>query len=137
MQIQQFRVVSQPKNSVAAKARAKLIIEPILNGQWETAEKLKSRSGYSTIGELLERYQASVGDRANTVRNNSSALRLIVRTVTAGDPDRQSSSDSLTASGWLLPKRSQSGIEREHPFAVMSFKPDQSLHHEKCDFTKN
>ena len=24
----------------AAKARAKLIIEPILNGQWETAEKL-------------------------------------------------------------------------------------------------
>src|SRR5262249_45637901 len=92
MQIQQFRVVSQPKNSVAAKARAKLIIEPILNGQWETAEKLKSRSGYSTIGELLERYQASAGDRANTVRNNSSALRLIVRTVTAGDPDRQSSS---------------------------------------------
>jgi len=42
----------------AAKARAKLIIEPILNGQWETAEKLKSRSGYATIGELLERYQA-------------------------------------------------------------------------------
>src|SRR4029450_827826 len=65
----------------AAKARAKLIIEPILNGQWETAEKLKSRSGYATIGELLERYQAGAGDRHNTVRNNSSALRLIVRTV--------------------------------------------------------
>jgi hypothetical protein len=38
----------------AAKARAKLIIEPILNGQWETAEELKSRSGYATIGQLLE-----------------------------------------------------------------------------------
>lgn len=75
-----------------AKARAKLIIEPILNGQWETAEKLKSRSGYSTIGELLERYHAGAGDRPNTVRNNSSALRLIVRTVHAGDPDSQSSS---------------------------------------------
>ncbi len=37
----------------AAKARAKLIIEPILNGQWESAEKLKSRSGYATIGEVL------------------------------------------------------------------------------------
>jgi hypothetical protein len=30
-----------------AKARAKLIIEPILNGEWETAEKLKSKSGYA------------------------------------------------------------------------------------------
>jgi integrase len=76
----------------AAKARAKLIIEPILNGQWETAEKLKSRSGYATIGELLERYQAGAGDRPNTVRNNSSALRLIIRAVHASDPDRESSS---------------------------------------------
>jgi integrase len=75
-----------------AKARAKLIIEPILKGQWEIAEKLKSRAGYSTIGELLERYQAGAGDRPNTVRNNSSALRLIVRTVHAGDADKQSSS---------------------------------------------
>ena len=76
----------------AAKARAKLIIEPILNGQWETAEKLKSRSGYATIAQLLERYKAGAVDRANTVRNNSSALRLIVRTVNGGDPDSQSSS---------------------------------------------
>jgi len=76
----------------AAKARAKLIIEPILNGQWETAEKLKSRSGYATIGQLLERYKAGAGNRANTVRNNSSALRLIVRTVNGGDPDSQTSS---------------------------------------------
>src|SRR5215813_1610732 len=75
-----------------AKARAKLIIQPILNGQWETAEKLKSRSGYSTIGQLLGQYKAAAGDRPNTVRNNSSALRLIVRTVHASDPDEQSSS---------------------------------------------
>jgi integrase len=76
----------------AAKARAKLIIEPILNGQWETAEKLKSRSGYATIGQMLERYKAAAEDRAATVRNNSSALRLIVRTAHPGNPDNQSSS---------------------------------------------
>src|SRR6266446_3384119 len=90
-----FRVVPRSLRTniiAAAKARAKLIIEPILNGQWETAEKLKSRSGYATIGELLERYQAGAGDRPNTVRNNSSALRLIIRTVHASDPDRESSS---------------------------------------------
>ena len=76
----------------AAKARAKLIIEPILNGQWETAEKLKSRLGYATIGELLERYKAAAEDRAATVRNNSSALRLLIRSVHPGDPDAQNSS---------------------------------------------
>jgi hypothetical protein len=75
-----------------AKARAKLIIEPILNGQWETAEKLKSRSGYATIGQMLELYKAAAEDRPATIRNNSSALRLIVRSVHAGDPDNQSSS---------------------------------------------
>jgi len=80
----------------AAKARAKLIIEPILNSQWETAEKLKSRSGYATIGQLLERYQAGASDRANTVRNNSDALRLLVRTVSGGDPDEKSSSISAS-----------------------------------------
>ena len=69
----------------AAKARAKLIIEPILNGQWETAEKLKSRSGYATIGDIIERYQSQAQDRPSTIRNNSSALRLLVRTVRGGD----------------------------------------------------
>jgi hypothetical protein len=76
----------------AAKFRAKRIIEPILNGQWETAERLKSRSGYATVGQILERYQASAEDRPATVRNNISALRLIIRTVHPGDPDTQKSS---------------------------------------------
>ena len=77
----------------AAKDRAKRIIEPILNGQWETAEQLKSRSGYATIGKILERYLASAEDRPGTVRNNISALRLLVRTVYPGsDPDTQNSS---------------------------------------------
>jgi integrase len=76
----------------AAKARAKLIIEPILNGQWETAEKLKSTSAYATIEQILERYKAAAEDRAGTVRNNSSALRLIIRTVHSGNPDNQGSS---------------------------------------------
>src|SRR5262245_55632355 len=76
----------------AAKARAKLVIEPILTGQWATAEKLRSTSGYATIAQLRERYKAAAADPRNTVRNNSSALRLIVRTVHGGDPDRESSS---------------------------------------------
>jgi len=76
----------------AAKARAKLIIEPVLNGQWETAEKLKSRSGYATIGDIVERYLSQAQDRPSTVRNNSGALRLLVRAVRGGDPDVQSAS---------------------------------------------
>jgi integrase len=75
----------------AAKYRAKLIIEPILNGQWEIAEKLKSKSGYATIGDLIERYQCSAEGRPSTIRNNISALRLLVRTVHGGDPDAKSS----------------------------------------------
>jgi integrase len=76
----------------AAKARAKLIIEPILNGQWETAEKLKSKSGYATVGDIIERYLSQAEDRPATIRNNISALRLLVRTVRGGDPAAQSSS---------------------------------------------
>jgi integrase len=76
----------------AAKERAKLIIEPILNGQWETAEKLKSRSGYATVGDIIERYLSQAEDRPTTIRNNVSALRMLVRTVHGGDPDAQSSS---------------------------------------------
>jgi integrase len=69
-----------------------LIIEPILNGQWETAEKLKSKSGYATVGDIIERYLSQAEDRPATIRNNISALRLLVRTVRGGDPDAQSSS---------------------------------------------
>src|SRR6266481_2479719 len=76
----------------AAKERAKKIIEAILNGQWETAERLKSRSGYATVGQILERYQASAEDRPGTVRNNISALRLLIRAVHPGNPDEQNSS---------------------------------------------
>jgi integrase len=75
----------------AAKYRAKLIIEPILNGQWEVAEKLKSKSGYATIGDIIERYQACAEGRPPTIRNNISALRLLIRTVHGGDPDSKSS----------------------------------------------
>src|SRR4029453_14966095 len=76
----------------AAKFRAKRIIEPILNAQWETAERLKSRSAYTTVGQILDRYQASAEDRPATVRNNISALRLLIHTVHSGNPDEQNSS---------------------------------------------
>jgi integrase len=66
-------------------------IEPILNGQWKTAEKLKSKSGYATIGDIIERYQACGEGRPPTIRNNISALRMMVRTVHGGDPDLKSS----------------------------------------------
>src|SRR4051794_18428112 len=58
----------------AAKARAKLIIAPILNGKWEMAEALKSKTGYANVGQLIEQYQSNAEDRPATVRNNSSAL---------------------------------------------------------------
>ncbi len=44
------------------------------------------------LARCFKRYQAGSSDRTNTVRNNSSALRLIVRTVHGVDPDRQTSS---------------------------------------------
>ncbi len=69
-----------------------MIIEPILNGQWEVAEKLKTKSGYATIGDIVERYQAQAQDRPPTIRNNISALRLLIRTVHGGEADAQSSS---------------------------------------------
>src|SRR6266487_653946 len=55
--------------------------------QWETAEKLKSKSGYATIGDIIERYQSHAEDRPPTIRNNISALRMLVRTIRSGDPD--------------------------------------------------
>src|SRR5215216_3511224 len=54
----------------AAKEGVKLIIEPILNGQWEIAEKLKSKTGYATMGDIIERYPANAQDRPATIRNN-------------------------------------------------------------------
>src|SRR5262245_4315317 len=83
------------RTTVAAAAidHAKRIIEPILKGQWETAESLKSRSSYAVIGKIVELYQLNAEDRPGTVRNNISALRLIIRTVYQGsDPDTQNSS---------------------------------------------
>jgi hypothetical protein len=76
----------------AAKERAKLIIEPILNGQWEIAEKLKNKSVYATIGDVIERYHANAQDRPATIRNNISAMRLLLRTVYETAPEGQSSS---------------------------------------------
>ena len=39
-----------------------------------------------------ERYRASAEDRPATVRNNISALRLLIRTVHPGNPNEQNSS---------------------------------------------
>src|SRR5438132_12123922 len=57
-----------------AKYRAKLIIEPILNAQWEVAEKLKSKSGYATIADIIKTYRSFAEGRPGTIRNNIGAL---------------------------------------------------------------
>jgi len=43
------------------------------------------------IGDLIQRYQSNAEDRPSTIRNNSSSLRLLIRTVHGGDPDQRSS----------------------------------------------
>lgn len=82
----------ETNNVAAAKERAKLIIAPILSGKWEVAEKLKSKSGYATIGDIVERYRARAEDRSATIRNNISAFRMLVRAIHGGNPDARSSS---------------------------------------------
>ena len=77
-----------------------------------------------------------------TVRNNISALRLLIRTVHPGNPDEQNSS---VLTGELIRqferirlaavKQNRSDVERARQFAVMWFKRDPSSHHEKCVFT--
>jgi hypothetical protein len=62
------------------------------HGQWETAENLK-QIGHATIGDVVERYQSHAEDRP--IRNNISALRMLVRTVRGGDPDLRSFEFSL------------------------------------------
>jgi hypothetical protein len=57
----------------AAKARAKLIIEPILNGQCETAAKLNSRSGCATIGDIIEQYLSQAEDRPACLASSDSS----------------------------------------------------------------
>jgi hypothetical protein len=80
------------KEVAAAKRIAARIIESFWSDAGRGAEKLKLRNDQITIGELIRRYEERAAQRRATVRSNARSLRMIVRTVHAGDPDEKSSS---------------------------------------------
>jgi hypothetical protein len=84
------------KEVAAAKRIAAQIIESFWSDAGRSAERLKLRNDLATIGELIERYQENASQRTSTIRGNSRALRMLVRTVYPGDPD-ESSTTVLTA----------------------------------------
>jgi hypothetical protein len=77
------------KEVAAAKRIAAQIIESCWDNAGRGAESLKLRNNNATIGELIHRYECSAVQRRRTVAGNARSLRLIVRTVHAGDPDQK------------------------------------------------
>ena len=75
------------KEIAAAKRIAAQIIESFWTDAGRGAERLKLRNDHATIGELIERYQASAAQRPGTIRSNVRSLRMIIKTVHSGDPD--------------------------------------------------
>jgi hypothetical protein len=69
----------------AAKERAKLIIE-----QWEIAERLKSKSGYAKIGDIVERCRGDRSDQRSgpeTRCGRSSRLRRLLDVLPSRSPE--------------------------------------------------
>lgn len=77
------------KEIAAAKRIAAQVIESFWSDAGRGAEKLKLRNDHATIGELLQRYLERAGQRPRTIQCNMRSLRLIVKTVHAGDPDEK------------------------------------------------
>jgi hypothetical protein len=71
----------------AAKRIAAQIIESFWADAGRGAERLKLRHDDATVGELIERYEENATQRPATIRSNVRSLRMIVKTVHAGDPD--------------------------------------------------
>src|SRR5205823_8048024 len=92
------------------------------------------------IGDLIQRYQSNAEDRPSTIRNNSSSLRLLIRTVHGGDPDQRSSAlltgDLIRELGERRQQQSRPVDVLEHQFAVMWSKLVPSSSRGKCDFTR-
>jgi integrase len=87
------RVVSRStgtKEIPAAKRIAAQIIESFWTDSGRGAEPLKLRNNNATIGELIAGYEQHAGQRPSTIRSNARSLRMIVKTVHAGDPDQKS-----------------------------------------------
>jgi hypothetical protein len=52
---------------------------------------LKLRNDNATVGALIERYRANARQRRDTIQGNVQSLRLMIRTLHRGDPDRHPS----------------------------------------------
>lgn len=104
------------------------IIESILGGQWETAEKgkMKQARAAATIDELLERYDPPARDvSAETATRNKSAVRLYARELT-GRPDP----DTVQVSAVFTAKQRRAFISlRLAPVAKRSLMEQESAAH--------
>ena len=79
------------KEISAAKRIAAQIIESFWTDAGRGAEPLKLRNDNATVGALIERYRANARQRRDTIQGNVQSLRLMIRTVYRGDPDRHPS----------------------------------------------
>src|SRR5215831_19695553 len=75
------------KEIPAARRIAAQIIESFWTDAGRGAERLKLHNDHASIGELIERYKQSAAQRPGTIRSNVRSLRMIAKTVHAGDPD--------------------------------------------------
>src|SRR4030095_13849187 len=75
---------------------AKRIAADIIKSFWidggRSAVRLKLRDDNATIGELIAKYKQRAAQRPGTIRSNVRSLRMVIKTVHAGDPDSKSSS---------------------------------------------
>jgi integrase len=80
------------KEIAAAKRIAAQIIESFWTDSGRGAEPLELRNDNATIGELIAKYQENASQRPSTLRSNVRSLRMIVKTVHAGNPDTKPTS---------------------------------------------
>jgi integrase len=76
----------------AAKRIAADIIKSFWIDSGRSAVRLKLRDDNATIGELIAKYKQRAAQRPGTIRSNVRSLRMVIKTVHAGDPDAKSSS---------------------------------------------
>ena len=79
------------KEIPAAKRIAAQIIESFWTDAGRGSEPLKLRNDNATVGALIERYRANARQRRDTIQGNVQSLRLMIRTLHRGDPDRHPS----------------------------------------------
>jgi integrase len=76
----------------AAKRIAADIIKSFWIDSGRSAVRLKLRDDNVTIAELIAKYKQRAAQRPGTIRSNVRSLRMLIKTVHAGDPDSKSSS---------------------------------------------